>query len=224
MNKFVNSVLLFLAFFTFILAVIVGRDIPIAFLKTTGYYLPYKEVYFFVVAALILTIGGRRSVQRWMGVAMIRQVKRYQWNEPIGKGRKNRTLFYLILEGFFHIIIAFLLLFFTKSAFPVFIVLILLGIDHFLYAALGVVQNIFRIGITKTALVTVDRDVKVLYFSGLRKISVFQKDIFFEYIKELVLEVPSDVVDPEKKEEFKTVLEKQIDLNRVYLDESFKKY
>src|SRR5690606_7681345 len=126
----------------------VGRDIPISFLRTTGYYLPYKDVYFIVVAALILTIGGRRSVQRWMGVAMIRQISRYQWNEPIGKGRKSRTLFYLILEGFFHIIIAYLLLFFTKSAFPVFIVLTLLGIDHFVYAILGKIQNMFRIGIT----------------------------------------------------------------------------
>jgi hypothetical protein len=224
MNKFVNSVLLFLCLITFFMTVVVGRDLPISFLKTTGQYLPYKEVFFIGAALTIFTIGGRRSVQRWMGLFMIKNVARYQWNEPVGKERKSRAVFYLVLEGFVHLVLAFMMMSFTKYAFPVFIALTLLGIDHFIYALVGKIKNVFRIGITKTAVVLVDRDVRVLYFSGLRKVSVFQKEIFFDYIKDLTLEIPSDAVDAQHRNEFKTALENQLDLSRVYIDESFKKY
>lgn len=223
MNRFVNSVMLFIAFVTFILAVFVGRDLPIGFMRLTGQFLPYKEVYFIVLAALMLVIGGRRSVRRWTGILMVRKKERYQLNFPVGKGRRSRALFYLIVEGFVHFIMALMIMFFTKYAFPVFLVLVFLGIDHFMYAIIGRFTNAFRVGITKAAVVTVDRDVRVVYFSALRRVSVFQHEIYFEYIHDFVLDIPANAIDDEHKEAFKETLVKQLNPKKVFVEESFKK-
>lgn len=224
MNKFVNTIIVFLFILVFLLSVVVGRDIQIGYTRMSGQTIPYKEYYFIGFAALFLLIGARRTVQRWTGIAMIRNAEKYQWNIPVGKERKSRANFYLILEGFFHAVMAIMVMSLTKYAIPIFLVLMFLSIDHFVYAIVGKSKNIFRIGITKSALVLVDRDVRVLYFSGLRKVSVFQDTIFFEYIKDLVLEFPADVVDEDKRDEFREVLLKQLNLNRVYIDETFRTF
>lgn len=224
MNRFINSVLLFIAILTLGFVVIVGKDLPIDFLRTTGQYLPYKNAAFIAIAGVFILIGGRRSMQRWMGTALIRKTERYQWNVPIGKERQSRTIFYLVLEGSFHLAIAGVFLSLTMDSLPVAIALALLAFDHFLYAWLGHSKKIFRIGITKAALVLIDRDVRILYFSGLRKISMQQRILFFEYIKDLEMDISSDAVPEDKRAEFREVLKQQIDLDRVYLDESFKNF
>lgn len=224
MNKFVNTVIVFLFILIFLFAVVVGRDIQIGYTRMSGQTIPYKEYVFIGFAALFLLIGARRSVQRWMGMAMIRNTAKYQLNIPIGNGRRSRAIFYLILEGIFHAIMAIMLISFTKYAAPIFLVLMLLSIDHFLYALVGRSKNMFRIGVTKSAVVLVDRDIRVLYFTGLRKISVFQHNIFFDYIKDLVLELPDDVLDTKDREQFKDVLINQLNQDRVYIDESFRNY
>jgi hypothetical protein len=101
MNKFVNSVIVFLFLLVFLFSVVVGHDIQIGYTRLTGQSIPYKEYVFIGFAALFLLIGARRSVQRWMGTAMIRKTQKYQWNVPIGKNRKDRAQFYLIFYQVF---------------------------------------------------------------------------------------------------------------------------
>lgn len=224
MNKFVNTILFFLSFVSLILVVVVGQDIPIDAFHITGYDLPYKEYVFLGIATLFLLIGGRRSAQRWMGVAMIRKIDKFQWNEEVNKKRKKRVIFYLILESLFHTIMGVIFFVVSKDSLSIFIALLVLSADHLLFAILGKFSNIYRVGITKTAVVAVDREVRVLYFSGLRKVSVHQGDIYFNYIKDLVLEFPSDMIADNQRESFRESLKQQIDLDKVYLDESFKNF
>jgi len=224
MNKFINTVLFVFAFLTFLFVVIVGRDMPISFLRTTGQYMPYKNVIFIVIATIFLVIGGRRSAQRWMGIHLVKHTEKYQWNVPVGKRRTNRSIFYLFMEAFSHWILAGLYLFFTKDALPVTFALFVLGLDHLFFAYFGGKRNAFRVGITKSALVIADREVKILYFTGLRQVSVQQNTIYFEYIQDLVIDFPENVIPEDKHEEFKEELKKVINLKKVYLPESFKNY
>lgn len=225
MNKFVNTLLFFLSFIALIIVVIVGRDLPLDFLHTTGENMPYKEYIFLGLATLILLLGGRRSAQRWMGVALIRKTKKYEWNVEMDKGRTSRTIFYLVMEASYHIIMAYIYYFIASmDAIAVIAVMLILAFDHLIFALLGKFAGIYRIGITKAAVVTVDREVKVLYYSGLRKISIHQDSIYFNYIEDLVLDFPANTIPETKRQEFSDVLKKQIDLKKVYLDESFKNF
>lgn len=195
---------------------------PINFLRVTGQELPYKQTVFICVAALYLFIGGRRSLQRWMGISLVRNVKKYQWNIPIGNERKSRVLFYLYLECFVHVAMGIVFYSLATDALPVVIALFALGIDHLLYALAGKVFNLFRIGITKSALVIVDRDIRVIYFSGLRKISTQQHLLFFHYLNDMEMNVSYDAIPKEEMNKFKEVLVDQINEERVYLDATFK--
>lgn len=224
MNNFINTLLFFLSFLTLIVVIIIGRDLPVSFLRTTGYNIPYKEFIFLGLASLFLLLGGRRSAQRWMGVALIKKVKKYQWNHEVSVQRKNRVIFYLCIEAFFHLTMGGIFYYISKDSLPVFIVLLVLSADHLIFALCGKLYHLYRVGITHNAVVAVDREVRVLYFSGLRKISIHQQTIYFNYIKDLVLDFPSDMIASDEKESFKDVLKQQIDLKKVYLDETFKSF
>lgn len=224
MNKFVNSVLFFHTFVCLIVVVVIGGDLPITFLRTTGSDVPYQQLIFTVLATIYLLIGGRRAAQQWMGIALIRKKEKYKWNVPSGQGRRNRAFFYLIMESvlFFAFGTAFYIL--TSSAFILSCALWVLSFNQMLYAVVGRQKNVFRMGITPSALVIVDRDVKVFYYSGLRKLSVHQDSIYFDYIKELVMDFPTNVIPEGKINEFKEILLSQVDLSKVYIDETFKDF
>jgi hypothetical protein len=88
----------------------------------------------------------------------------------------------------------------------------------------GNVFHLWRAGITNKALVVAERDFKILYFSGLRKISVHQQTLFFDYIKELQLAVSIDCISPENRESFRETLAEKVNRERVHFTESFKDF
>ena len=71
MNKFINSVLLFILFPTMLLAIYVGLDLPLAFLKVSGNNLPHKYEIFLGIGLFVLMINLRRSVRRWVGMKIV---------------------------------------------------------------------------------------------------------------------------------------------------------
>ena len=72
-------------------------------------------------------------------------------------------------------------------------------------------------GITSKAVVVADRDVSVLYFSGLSKVSIHQQSIYFDYIKGLQLSFPIDCMEKEQHDAFFTVLEEQLNTDKVFI-------
>ena len=72
-------------------------------------------------------------------------------------------------------------------------------------------------GITSKAVVAADRDVSVLYFSGLRKVSIHQQSIYFDYIKGLQLSFPIDCMEKDQHDVFFNVLEEQVDTEKVFI-------
>ena len=72
-------------------------------------------------------------------------------------------------------------------------------------------------GITSKAVVVADRDVSVLYFSGLRKVSIHQQSIYFDYIKGLQLSFPIDCMEKDQHDVFFNVLEEQLDTDKVFV-------
>ncbi len=204
------------------LIIYVGYDLPVEFLKTTGTQIPYHEQIILAFAALFLIIGARRSVRRWSGLRLVGSTKKYLWNVPISSGRIKQANLYLILEGLIHLSIAYALYSISPVALPVALVLALLGLDHLVFAWVGSTKNKFRMGMTSKALVIADRDVKVIYFSGLRKVTTQQQSLFFDYVEELQLSMPINSFSEEHKSEFIQHLEKVVNRDKVFFSENFK--
>ena len=65
------------------------------------------------------------------------------------------------------------------------------ALDNFV---LALAKSAYRVGLSSKALIVSDREVIVLYFTGLRKVSIHQQTVFFDYIKDLQLSFPLDCI------------------------------
>ena len=64
--------------------------------------------------------------------------------------------------------------------------------------------------------------MNVVYFSGLRKVTIHQQTIFFDYIKDLQCTFPLNCIDEKDRTNFKNSLEAQIDRDKVFFSDSVK--
>ena len=224
MNKSINIFLILFLIPAIAFSIVVGFDISIEFLRTTGKYIPYQQTIFASFAGLFFLMGLRRSSKRWSGVRMVNQISKYQWNEPIDKQRVSQVNLYLLIESITHFMVSIMFLILTPKSIWVSCVFFALGFDHLIFCILGNVKKLWRVGITNKALVVVDRDFKVLYFSGLRKVSVHQQSVFFDYIKELQLSFPVQCIKSENRQSFVAKLEEKVDRDKVFFSESIKDF
>ena len=213
MNRFVNVLLLFMLMPTLLFCIYVGFDMPISFLRMTGQRLPYRFEIFLLIGLLFLVIILRKSFRRWMGVRIVNNTKKFKWNQSVSTKRKNRVRTYLILEMAVMAFAGTALYFLTEEAIYPAAALWIGALDNLLMALLS---SKYRIGLSSKALIVADREVTVLYFTGLRKVSIHQQTVFFDYIKDIQLSFPLDCIKEESKEEFFNTLEGQIDRDKVF--------
>lgn len=203
-----------------VLTIFVGFDLPIEFLKTSGRQLPYRFEAFLVLGILFFVIIIRRSVQRWTGIKMVSQIDKYKWNVAMGQERKKYVYLYQNLEGFTMLIVGIALYIVCKEAIVPTLALITGAIDSLVFAILGKSKNIYRIGLTSKAVVVADRDVKVLYLSGLRQVSVHQQSVYFDYIKDLQLHFPLNCIPEVDQSNFVEELKAIVNEDKVFFSES----
>jgi hypothetical protein len=222
MNKFINILLFLISMPTMVLAIVVGYDLPLEFIKTSGSQLWYKSEIFLVIGIIYFIIIVRRSSRRWMGSKMVSQVAKFKWNVSMGEGRLKQVFLYQWLEAFVMVIGGFALYSVTNAAIVPACALAFGALDNLVFLFVGKSKHIYRIGLTSKALVVADRDVKVLYLSGLRKVTIHQQTVFFEYIKDLQLAFPLNCIPKENQKEFKEQLEASVDRDKVFFDEKMK--
>ncbi|MFN5444158.1 MAG: hypothetical protein ACK48V_08015 [Crocinitomicaceae bacterium] len=224
MNKSINIFLVLSIIPAIAFSIVVGFDISIEFLRTSGKFIPYQKTIFASFAALFFLMGIRRTSKRWSGIRMVNQIAKFQWNEPIDRQRVTQVNLYLIIEAVIHFMVSLVFLILTPKSIWISCVFFALGLDHLIFCIVGNVKKLWRVGVTNKAVVVADRDFKVLYFSGLRKVSVHQQSIFFDYIKELQLSFPIQSIKPENRQSFVAQLEEKVDRDKVFFSESFKDF
>ena len=220
MNRFINMLLLVLLFPTMFLTIYVCFDLPIGFLKTTGAHLPYKFELFLGLGLLLFVINLRRSIRRWMGMRIVSKKKKFKWNAPVSASRKKRVITYLLLESLVMSFVGLALYRLSDQAWMPAIAFLFGATDNIIFAIIGIKRNLYRIGLSSKALIVADRDVTLLYFTGLRKVSIHQQSIYFDYIKGLQLSFPSDCIEEENRSEFFELLEAQLDKDRVFFSKT----
>lgn len=222
MNKFINILLLLITFPMMLLAIFIGDDLPIEFMKTSGAQLPYRFEIFLAFGIIYYVIIVRRSVKRWAGVHMVSQVDRFTWNEPMGEERKKQVYLYQTLEALLMLFGGFAIYALCKEAWVPATALGFGAIDNMVFLFAGKIKNSYRIGLTSKALVVADRDIKVLYLSGLRKVTIQQQTVFFDYIEDLQMTFPLTCIQDKDKTAFKNKLEAQLDRDKVFFSDSVK--
>lgn len=217
MNKFINATLFFIFLPTMAFTIIVGFDLPLESFGTSGAQLEIKDEVFLGLGILILLINMRRSIRRWLGLRIVNQIGKFKWNIPVSLERKKRVQVYTLLEVFVFTVLTYGLYRVSADAWMPAIGFLFGAIDGLLFTIIGSSRNRFRIGVTSKAIVSGDRDVALVYFQGLRKISIHQDSIYFDYIKKLQLSIPLDCVAIEDREAFFKAVEDQVDLDRVFI-------
>jgi hypothetical protein len=219
MNKFINVLLGVILLPTTFIAIYVGLDLPIGFLKVSGNNLPYKEGIFLGLGLATTIIILRRAIRRWMGMRIVNQVKKFKWNAPVSASRKSRVQLYLSLEALVMTAMAIGLYSVSEDAVAPAIAYGIGALDNIVFAIAGG-NDRYRVGISSKALIIADREVILLYFSGLRKVSAQQQTTYFDYIKGLQITFPTNCVRDENKEKFLEVLEAQLDKDRVFFSKT----
>ncbi|MNJ86347.1 hypothetical protein D3C87_38410 [compost metagenome] len=218
MNRSINILLVFFSFPAFAFIICVAFDIH--FFNIPLAELPFKFHIFIGVATLLLLLIIRRSVSRWVGVSMTRDPERFIWSTPVSEERKKSVRLFLVMEGMLALFAGIAAYVLTKESWPVALVYGIMALDQF--AFLAIAQSWFRVGVTHKAVVVADREVRLLFFSGLRRVETHQQTLYFEYIEDLQLFFPVNCIPEGKYGEFRTVLEERINRDRVFFSEGFK--
>lgn len=217
MNRFINAVLLFFTLVTAFIAIYVGFDLPFGILKTTGAEIPYVDYVFHGLGLFLFIIVFRRSYRRWMAIRIVSRQDKFKWNKAVSKERKVRVIIYNILEFFVYVFAAFMLYWLTERAWAPVVALLFAALDNLILTALN---RSYRVGLTSKAVIVADREVVVLYFTGLRKVSLHQQTVYFDYIKDLQLSFPTNCLPEDQHSEFFELLEQQVDRDKVYFSKT----
>lgn len=215
MNSFINVLLLLVSLPTFLLTIFVGYDLPIESLRMQATEIPYLPYIFIGFAAVLFVLSLRRTLRRWSGLYLVNQRSKYVFNTEIKLERKKRVVVYTVLESVILAYLGYAYTAITPLAIAPSIVMYVFSVEGMIFLGYGLLAKKFRVGITSKAVLVADREVSVLYFSGLRQISISQQTVYFEYIGNLQLNFPIDCLDVENKSEFFDTLRGQVDENRV---------
>jgi hypothetical protein len=205
-----------------LLSVFVGFDLPIDFLNTTGANLLYRFEVFLGLGMIYAIISLRRSVRRWMGVFMTAKTSKFAWNGIISRERKQRVILYTSIESIVLFFLALSYYYVTEQAFFISSVLVFFALESMIFLLVNVKNN-FRVGITSKAVLVSDREIILIYLAGLRKVSISQQTVYFDYIQDLQLSFPIDCVEVSERSTFFTSLEAQLDPNRVLFQNTSQK-
>lgn len=217
MNSFLNVILLLVSLPTFLLAIFVGFDLPIESLRMQASEIPNLPIIFLVLAAILCVLSLRRTLRRWSGLYLVNQRSKYVFNAEIKLERKKRVVVYTVLESVILAYLGYAYTAITPLALAPSIVMYVFSLEGMIFLVYGLLGKKFRIGITTKAVLVADREVFVMYFSGLNEISISQQSVYFTYAGNLQLNFPTECLDSGNKIEFFENIKSQIDQDRVLL-------
>lgn len=215
MNRITNAFILVLLFPLMALVIFVAFDLPLGIFRTTGAQLPLRKEIIIGISLMIAILFVNRSVKRWMALHTVSQKDRFVFNVPLSKERMKRIVAYGMLESLVYMIIGIVLAVLSLQALPAAILFLVFGIEGVFFIVQG--KNRFAIGLSRKAIIVADREVSVIYYTGLRKVSISQQTLYFDYLQSLQLCFPIDVLPEDQRQTFTARLEEVVDPNKVLI-------
>ena len=217
MNKIYNIWILIISIITLPIAFFAGMNQEFGAWNIILTDYEYIDLAFGIAAGLIFLLGASRSAKKWTGLRIVNKKEKFIYNAVIGKERIKRTRVLNYIEIFYFFILAIGFTVFSVKAASVSLVFFILIIDATLYSVIGIWGKKYRIGMTSKAIVSVDREVIAIYFKGLKTITYKSDNLIFEYVNDLVLDLPIENVRVEDRAHFFELLKEKIDREKVFL-------
>ena len=142
--------------------------------------------------------------------------ERFKWNKVISSIRLKRIILYTFLEAIIMSTVGISIFKLTGVHHPPGIVLFAFSLENIIFLVVGS-RNRFRVGISSKAVIVADREVTIGYFSGLRQVTLGTESIYFDYIKNLQLSFPTDCINDEDIDSFRSSVKSMIDRDRVFV-------
>lgn len=228
MNKAVNIFsMLLLAIFTLIALTIIF-DLAISNIHLKG--MPYKYEIMTGISLLIFLIGLLRIKARWQGIKDMKGFKQFNYESKISKTFSKRSMNYTMLEVLFMsgALILFIRLWMLEPNLMISIILvmaILIVESLFFILAIKTKGDSFRVGLNDKVIGYFAREMKLFYYEGLQRVELHQSDLIsFKYKGDLVLFMPTSVLEDSEIPKFKAALIEQLDAKNVYFDDRFRNW
>ena len=226
MNRTINifSGIALLLLFVLLSAVIF--DFSISNISLRG--LPLKFEIFTGIAFVIFLLGLVRAKRRWQGVRDMKNYKNFVFSKQASaKSLKFASLF-SVLEilgmGFGLLYAANLYQVSPDYVLPIIIVLGVLILESIIFfIKLSGKGESFKYGIDDQVVAYFVREMNLIYYKGLLKVELYQKDMInFQYKNDLNIIFPTNVIDKEDRAEFRDQLIKILEDKNVYIDDAFR--
>lgn len=215
MNRITNSFILVLFFPVMALSIFISFDLPLGVFRTTGSQLPYRYEILLGFTLLITILFANRSIKRWMGLVTVAQKSRFVFSAPISLERRKTVLAYGVLESLIYTLIGIGLMILAKESFPAALIFLFFGMEGLVFTVFGAKK--FALGLSSKAIIVADREITVIYYTGLRKVSISQQTLYFDYLESLQLSFPIDAIPPEQRKSFLINLESVVDPTKVLI-------
>ena len=220
MNKLVNVTSLLILVPALLFSAYIGLDIPIDSLGITGQEIPHKESVFLCAAFICFLLHFFRSLKRWTALYIVSQKAQFKFSYKLATKRKYRIITYTFIEILFLLLFAYAFYTLTITSLAMTCMLIISALDSFFFVLIGF--NKFKIIVTSKAVFVADREVISLYLKGLRKVSIHQQSIYFDYIKDIQLFFPLNCFEEKDVSSFLSTIDNLTDNNKVYFSNTNK--
>ena len=224
MNKAVNIFsILILGVFT-LLSLIIVYDLAISNLHLKA--MPYKKEVLYGLSILFFLIGLLRIKARWQGARDMKNFSQFDFETSISKTFKKRCLSFTTIEILFTL--GAILLFYNMSILEFDLMIVMIGVmTVLLFEAVIYLVRVakggpsFRVGLNKEIIAYFGREMRLYYFDSLQRVELHQSDLIsFKYKGDLVLFMPTDVLEEEDKVKFRDTLIQLLEEKNIYLPRS----
>ncbi len=226
MNRTINifSGITLLLLFALLSAVI--YDFSISNISLRG--LPLKFEVFTGISFVIFLLGLVRAKRRWQGVRDMKNYKNFVYSKQASpKSLKFASLFSIleIVGMLCGLIYAYGLYQVSPDyVLPIIIVLGVLVLESIIFfMKLSAKGDSFKYGIDDEVLAYFVREMNLIYYKGLLKVELYQKDMInFQYKNDLNIIFPTNVIEKADRPEFRDNLIKILEDKNVYIDDAFR--
>jgi len=226
MNKVINILSVSILFLFTFLAVGNIEDIGISVYEINQIKF-LKEICYGIIVVIAL-LALLRIQRRWVGIKDIKSFKKFIYKTPLSKKAKTLALVFSVMEIIF--LSFFIAIYFKELShdvdfllLPIIIVLLIIVLEIILFTTIALKsKNIMIMGVNQNLIAFFDREIHIVYFDGLQRISIYQNRLHFKYKLDLNVFVEIDYIPKENLLEFKKHLEQVLLAKNVFIDDSFR--
>jgi hypothetical protein len=228
MNKAVNIFSVFILGAFTLLSLTIVYDLAISNLHLKA--MPYKKEVLYGIAILYFLVGLLRVKGRWQGARDMKGFSQFAFESSISKTFKKRSFTFTFIEILFTI--GAMLVFYKMALleFEMMIAMIVVLAILLLEAVIYLIKVLiggksFRVGLNDEIIAYFGREMKLYYFDSLQRVELHQSDLIsFKYKGDLVMFMPTDVLEDEEKVKFRDTLISILEKKNIYFDDRFRNW